>query len=755
MNRQPLRVLIVEDSMDDAELVERLLGKAGYNVTAARVETAASFVSMLSDREWDVIIADYAVPGFGAIPALRLLKDSARDIPFLIVTGAIGEEAAVASMRAGANDFVMKDKIGRLVPAIEREMQEAAVRRSAREMEIALRLRVAALQAAANAIVITDREGTIEWANSSFTGLTGYSPEEVIGQNPRILNSRSHERPFFEEMWNTILSGGVWHGELINRRKDSTQYVEEMTITPVHFANGAITHFIAVKENITARKRGEEALRTSQERLASIIDSAMDVIVTVDYEFKIVVFNHAAEQTFGIAASEAIGRPLEDFIPERFHEIHRRHREEFGRAGVASRSITTAADVVGRRFDGTEFPIEANISQIHSGGEKLYTIILRDISDRKRAEDALRAREAQLQAVLDVLPVGVLLCDAAGNIVRANPMAEVIWGGPVSQTGEAQRRECTGRHPGTTVKFQPDDWPLARAVKRGESTVAKEIEVQNFQGKRKTLLSYAVPIRAADGGSGGAVSVELDITDRKSTQQALIKSEKLASVGRMAATIAHEINNPLSAVMNSLFLVAAHPELPPGVRHHLEVAQRELERTAHITKQTLGFYREGASRPTTIQLREVLDQILDIYGPRFRNTGVRIERQDCDSRQIYGIDGEVRQIVSNLVANSLDAMRPGGILHVRTSLVSRREHPTIALTVADTGSGIAPEHIDQIFEPFFTTKQSVGTGLGLWVTRELVTKNDGRIKIRSQIGKGTVVTVWLPAERRQPGRRSA
>jgi signal transduction histidine kinase len=377
-----------------------------------------------------------------------------------------------------------------------------------------------------------------------------------------------------------------------------------------------------------------------------------------------------------------------------------------------------------------------------------------DITKRKQADAALREREAQLQAMLDVLPVGVFLCDREGRIIRSNPAAAAIWGAHEPPASLSQYR-FRGKRPGSVREFQDGDWPLARAVWRGVCTAGEEIEIQTFDHKQKTVLNYAVPIRTEAGEIGGAVSVEFDITGRKQTEQALIKSEKLASVGRMAATIAHEINNPLAAVMNSLYLVGMSRALPQDVRPHLELAQRELERTAHITKQTLGFYREGASRSSTVRLPEVLEQILEIYASRLRNNRIQIERKRCTPCEVYGVEGEVRQIVSNLVANSIDAMPQGGVLYVRTCSVKSGERPMSSFVIADTGGGIAPEHFKQIFEPFFTTKQSIGTGLGLWVTRELVRKNNGKIRIRSKLGRGTVVTIWLPTERRREDRNVA
>ena len=205
---------------------------------------------------------------------------------------------------------------------------------------------------------------------------------------------------------------------------------------------------------------------------------------------------------------------------------------------------------------------------------------------------------------------------------------------------------------------------------------------------------------------------------------------------------------PLAAVSNALFLIGSDPNLPPSVREYHELADRELRRAAHMVKQTLGFYREVGTA-TAVNLPGIVDEVLHLFETKLKNSTVRVERRYNSKTPIHAIEGEMRQVVSNLVVNSIDAMQPGGTLHLRTvGPVCVERRPMVRLTIADSGVGIANEHRKRIFEPFFTTKKSFGTGLGLWVSSELVKKHDGRIRVRSQAGKGTVVTIWLPVERR-------
>jgi PAS domain S-box-containing protein len=236
--------------------------------------------------------------------------------------------------------------------------------------------------------------------------------------------------------------------------------------------------------------------------------------------------------------------------------------------------------------------------------------------------------------------------------------------------------------------------------------------------------------------------VIMDVSDRKRTQEALVRSEKLASVGRMAATMAHEINNPLEAVTNALFLISCDDSLSSETRANVDLAERELNRVAHMTRQTLGFYREG-SLAGVVRLAELVDELVGLYSRKLNNKHIALERTYRGCCDVNGIAGELRQVASNLIANSIDAVPPHGVIHVRISDFHVKNY-VLRLTVADTGCGIRPEHLQSIFDPFFTTKRNLGTGLGLWVTRQIVEKHRGDIKVRSKTGNGAVFCVYLP-----------
>jgi len=243
------------------------------------------------------------------------------------------------------------------------------------------------------------------------------------------------------------------------------------------------------------------------------------------------------------------------------------------------------------------------------------------------------------------------------------------------------------------------------------------------------------------------VQLQAAIILAKKAEEALIGSEKLASAGRMAAVLAHEINNPLAAVMNLLFLAQTSADTPGPVRQYLEMADGELKRIAHITRQTLGFYRESTA-PTTFRVVTLIDSVIDLLQAKIISTQVTVQKECDDLLEITASFGELRQVISNLMLNSLDALGEGGRVTLRASISQDPLNGSarIRITLADSGQGIDATVLPRIFEPFFTTKGSIGNGLGLWVCKQIIEKHSGTIKVRSRIsaGHGSTFSMVLP-----------
>lgn len=493
LEARPLSLLLVEDNQDDAALLERFLRRNGFAPSVTRVETAGEMTAAIAAHPPDIVIADYNLPNFSGPEALSLVRQSGFDLPFVMMSGAISEETAVESMRHGAQDYVTKQNLARLVPVLERELREAAARRSRVATERALEVSEMRFHRLVDAmplgLLIGQSSGRITYANDAAIRLLGYREVE-------------------------LMTGRI---------------------------------------------------------------SLMDVLPDLQKSF---------------------------------------------------------ADLNG---DKVQEPFESVC--MTASGEQMETL------------------------------VGLAFLDREG-------------GG-----GAAENREV-------------------------------------------------------------AVFIA-DLRDQKRSEELLRRTEKLAVAGRLAASIAHEINNPLAAITNCLYLVQ-QSQMDEMGRSYLEMAQKELDRVAQITVQTLRFHRQS-SRPMQTEPGELIETVVALFESRIRRQDIIVTKRFRSRQPLFAYEGEVRQVIVNLLGNAIDAMPTGGQLLLRTAEATDGVTGAkgVVITVSDTGSGMDQETTERLFEPFFSTKGITGTGLGLWVSKEIVDRHHGRIQVRShkalegQPG-GTTFRIFLP-----------
>ena len=363
---------------------------------------------------------------------------------------------------------------------------------------------------------------------------------------------------------------------------------------------------------------------------------------------------------------------------------------------------------------------------------------------------ALHAERSRLLSIVHQAPV--LFCLLEGPEHRFT-MANAIY------MRVAGNRQIMGR---TVAEALPEAVEqgyvgmLDRVFATGEPFIAQGarflIAPDEGQAPVERVLDFVYqPLREEDGTISGIIVIGVDITDRKLAQSALIQSEKLAAVGRLASTIAHEINNPLEAVTNLLYL-ARETESLSEARDFLDLADQEVRRMSAITTQTLKFNKQS-TEARAITCSELLSSVLNIYQGRIRNSDITVEKRKRADRAVVCFDGEIRQVLNNLVSNAIDAMQNGGrlLLRSRDATDWKTGRRGMVITVADTGSGMSAENRRRIFEPFFTTKGASGTGLGLWVSKEIVARHRGELRVRSSQNvkyRGTVFTMFLPYEAR-------
>jgi PAS domain S-box-containing protein len=382
----------------------------------------------------------------------------------------------------------------------------------------------------------------------------------------------------------------------------------------------------------------------------------------------------------------------------------------------------------------------------------IATVHRRQLEDIRLASQESYAREQWLNTTLRSIGEAVIACDVNGCVSFMNPVAEQLTG-----WDEASAKG----HP------LPDIFPIFNEATRAvvENPVDKVRRLGTIVGlANHTFLvskngseicidDSGAPIRNSSGDMIGVVLVFRDITDRKLSDDALMRAEKLAAAGRLAASVAHEVNNPLEGLTNLVYIARQTDELEE-VRTLLIQAEEELGRIAHITRQSLGFYREITSA-TLYNPSDIIRDVSEFYRPRAQSQGIRLAILSEVATEIIGIPGEIRQVLSNLLANSIDASSTGSNsgsqirLHAKSAFDPRNpSRPGVRISIADNGSGITSKHLEEVFEPFFTTKKDTGTGLGLWVSRQLVEKNGGSLHVRSCTSgahRGTTFSMFLPA----------
>jgi signal transduction histidine kinase len=296
---------------------------------------------------------------------------------------------------------------------------------------------------------------------------------------------------------------------------------------------------------------------------------------------------------------------------------------------------------------------------------------------------------------------------------------------------------------------------LDTVYQTGEPFVGRGMPIQLARGKSQALdLRYLdfvyQPRRDADGNVTGIIVLGIDVTESRRAEQLLLQSEKLNAVGRLASSIAHEINNPLAAVTNLVYL-AQQSAVAPDAQRYLASAEVELRRVSAIANQTLRFHRQS-TKPKQITGAELIDTMLPLYQGRLLNAHVTVERRDRASHPVTCFEGEILQVLSNLIGNAIDAMAArGGRLFIRSQEATdwKTGRKGIILTVADTGCGMAPNTLAKMFEPFFTTKGHKGNGIGLWICRGIVDRHQGMLRVRSRQSRkhsGTVFALFLPFE---------
>jgi PAS domain S-box-containing protein len=488
-------------------------------------------------------------------------------------------------------------------------------------------------------------------------------------------------------------------------------------------------------------------LRGSEEPYRLFVEAMSEGAVTISLDGTILYSNKSFADLLKQPLEKVIGAPIQRFISAY-------DKDTFNALFYRARIGPAKAELLLRCADESLVNVYCSLRSFREFGADAVCMVVTDLTEQKR-DEAILSEGKLAKLIVDQAAEAIAVCDSEGKIVMCNRILDQLAGSSVlfQPFDEAfkffyNERDCDPLEDEGAFRIQS---AISGRVTRGVEVCLRRDDEQI------PLLLSAAPIKLP-GGSLGCVITLFNIEERKRAEATLRKSEKLAATGQLAATIAHEINNPLEAVTNLLFLMGMNPQLPDSLRGFLSQAETELSRISHITRQTLAFHRESKD-PLPASVRELVSSVVFLYERKFRERGIKIIQEISFDGKIYCFENELRQLLSNLVVNALDATPDGGRVLIRAyGWKERRGRPQgVRIVVADNGRGIPVENRSRIFSPFFTTKGERGTGLGLWVSETIVHKHQGSLSVRSSTKpgcSGTVFSVFLPV-RGQNARPSA
>jgi len=595
------------------------------------------------------------------------------------------------------------------------------------------------LESIGDAVIVTDAKTRVIRMNPVAEGLTGWTAAEANG---RPLTEVFHavdettrqiiENPADKSKRLGTSTAFANHTVLI--RSDGAETPIDDSAAPIRDHEGKITGAVLVFRDIRERRAAERERDAIAKQLQQVLDATTDGVLSLDRSWRMTYANRRAQELLA-ASGDLVGKNLWQTFPGTIYD---------GSPYVEHYNRVMNERVSGQFEAFYPEPLNAWYSTMAQPAEDGIILFFRDVTQQRREAEALRDSEARLSAIYSASLEYIGLLTPAGAILDCN-RASLEFGGNT-------REEVIGTNFWESPWFihtpgAPEMVRQAIALAASGKFVRQEVTLMRPTGEAIPFDFSLAPVRDATGKVVFLVPEGRDITELKQAEAALIQSEKLAAVGRLASSIAHEINNPLESVMNLIYLARQYAVAPEAQRF-LDTADQEIRRVSIIANQTLRFHKQP-SNPQAIGCSELISSVLGIYEGKLKNAGIEIEGRYRAEHPVVCFEGDIRQVLNNLVGNAIDAMPSGGRLLLRSR--TGTDWPTgrkgLVLTIADNGIGIDPQILKKIFDPFFTTKGIGGTGLGLWVSQEIAERHHGALRVRSGQRKGssgTVFTLFLP-----------
>ncbi len=606
-----------------------------------------------------------------------------------------------------------------------------------------------------DAIISADNRGSIIFWNRAARRIFGYTEEEVLGRSVQIVVPDRFKQSDNASFQNFLKAGietdAISVQQISGRKKDGTEIPIEFSMSS--WKIGEEFFFNAIIRDISERKQAEAALRQSEERFRSIVESIFDALFTTDSSGKIVFWSKSARRMYGYTSEEILGRPVQVLLPERMRQDDEDAMKKFFRTGILTHNGRTI-DAPNLRKDGTEFMGEQSMSCWNMGGKTFITAIVRDISERRRTEED----RARLSSAVEQATEAIIIMDPGGNIQYTNPASDNIIG--------YKCEEMIGRNP-FKIKNAPDEpffyQKIWDTLSRGRAWNG-QMKNRKADGSTGTLEVTISPILDQGGTITNHIFIGRDVTHEKSLEKRLRQAQKMEAIGTLAGGIAHDFNNILAAIIGYAEMGLYDKNVE---RRDLDFCFEQIliagERARDLVNKILAFSSNREKKVQKIRVSSIINETLELLRASIPKTISINKHVTTGEDTIIADSTQVHQVLMNLCTNAAQAMRDKkAVLTITldTASISTRipdlEPGTyLRLSVQDTGTGMDAAIIDRIFDPFFTTKgPAEGTGMGLSVAHGIVKSLGGTITVESELGKGSTFHVYIPpAEGAIPGKK--